>query len=201
MMHDELARLDCTGLEVVATASSAKPGRRAWTELAIYFRRDPDTGRNFIAEVRGRYRDEEGKQGRDTTKRAYVGTIGRALEFFDDSSLTDSLAVSARDWVDRNSHRLAKPNGISRQNPARETPAGGYAGGNGLAGALSWLYEGEPGDLSKRLAADFGVPDRTVRDALKREAQGEKLTGWLLAFLAALSAFDRDTLPHRRGRA
>jgi hypothetical protein len=199
MKLNELIALDCTDLERVAHADNNNGRRDAWTELSIFYRPCPDTGRNFISEVRARYKSGDGPQrGRDMVRRVYVGSITRALEFFDESQLTDSVELQADDWIDRNAKRLAQAIADSSQNKPRQAPIEGYAGGNGLTGALSWLYEGESGDLSKRIAADFGVSDRTVRDALKKEQDGQKLSGWVLAFIAALSAFDRNTLPHRK---
>jgi hypothetical protein len=199
MMQDELAQLNCAKLEIVAFATNKKDGRHAWTELAIYFRPDPETGRNFIAEVKGRYQGPDGQRGRDTTQRVYVASAERAVAFFDpESRLTSAASVQALDWQDRNRQRLASADGDSGRNQPRQAPIQGFTGSGGLKGALAWLYEGETGDLSKRAAADFGVSDRTIRNALKMEADGQKLSGWVLGFIAALSGFDRDTLPHRR---
>lgn len=188
--------IDVSGADVVAFASSDRQGARQWTELGVFFIPSAD-GRVFLARAEGCSRVE----GQTTRRRAvYVGTLDRALEFFDDSELADAVRLQARDWLDRNLKRVEEAVGRCRGAPI------GFLGAGGLLGALRWLYRDEEASwnenvLSGALAQDFGVPARTVRDALQKEREGNELPSWCRAFLASLMHFDRAAFHAAAGRA
>ena len=178
---------------IIGFATSAAPGRNRWTELAVYSLPDA-SGRAFLSEITGR----SSLPGEATRrKRVYVGTIERALEFFDDDSdLAESVRISARDWHDRNADRvkadvLAQREAERASREARKPPAAGYQGTT-LLQLVSWLYGDAQAGKAARLAEDFGVPRRTVAHALDQEQAGEGLTGWAKAFVSAMRWFDRD---------
>jgi hypothetical protein len=187
--------IDVSGAEIVAFSSSDRPDTRHWTELAVFFRPSAD-GRLFVARSEGCSRVE----GQTTRRRAvYVGTLDRALEFFDDSELADAVRLQARDWLDRNLKRVATA--VSR---CRGAPIG-FLGQGGLIGALRWLYRDDEGSwnenvLAIALAQDFGVPARTVRESLKNEREGKELPSWCRAFIASLMHFDRAAFHAAAGR-
>jgi hypothetical protein len=174
-------KVDTSQGTVIAFASTEAPGKRQWTELVVYWLPCPD-GRQFLADIVGK----STVKGHSTLRRPiYVRDLERALQHFDDSDLGESVRIQARDWLDQNQDRVRDARTLLG------APIVGFTG-NGLGEALRWLYgEISEGGASMRLSIDFHIPDRTVRDALKKEGEGKQLTGWARAFLKALRHFDR----------
>lgn len=182
--------IDLTQAETIAFVSSRTGDQQThWTELAVRYLPNAD-GRAFFAEVLG----QTAVAGQTQRRRAiYVGSIARALEFFDQGDLFDSVQIQVADWADRNAGRLERDLKQLREVERRKHGAPiGFTGEGGLAGALRWLYgDISEGGASMRLELDFGVPNRTVRHALRQQAEGKPLTGWAKGFLSALLFFDR----------
>lgn len=192
-------RISAEGLERIAFATSYSNTGAVetlrWTELAIYFR--PDERRPFFATAIGKtkmpgekefYRQRHGK------------TIEDVCAIFDNSRLADQIIEQAQAWTDRQERALKAAQPLTVVQPAIR-----FDGAGGLRGALLWLYPAAPGDssdsaLASGFAQDFGVPDRTVRHALKQERDGADLTPWVKAFIGALMHFDRDAF-HAMRRA
>lgn len=192
--------IDVSGADVVAFVSSDRPGVQQWTELAIFYLPGAD-GRCFVARTEGLSRVE----GQTTRRRAiYVGSMDRALGFFDAGDLANSVYIQAGDWLERNGHSIG--NDIAAAQAAergRKVHAGaprGYTGST-LLGAVAWLYGDAQAGKAARLAEDFGVPRRTVAHALDQEQGGSDLTGWSRAFVSALMHFDRDAFHAMKGGA
>lgn len=183
--------IDTASAETVAFVSSRVDDRQTnWTELGVYYVPNAD-GRCFLAQAIGRTTI----RGQTQRKReVYVGSLQRALDSFDASELADSIQLQAEDWLERNPGRVEAD--VKQLREVERRPAAapiGFTGEGGMIGALQWLYGADlsPGALSAHLDRDFGVPGRTVRHALKQEADGVALTGWAKAFVSALLFFDR----------
>lgn len=172
------------------------PGGAAqrWTELAVFYLPDA-SGRCFLAQVDGLSEfPGEGKRRR----RIYVGTMPAALKHFDDDSdATDALRTQAEDWLARNGDRTKADVLRLRERERRPKGGLGFTGEGGLAGALRWLYPelATESQLSSALEQDFGVPARTVRDAL----QNGRMSGWLKGFVSSLMFFDHDRFLAAKG--
>jgi hypothetical protein len=204
--------LDTSAGESVAFVSSDREGVSHWTELEILYLPSAD-GRCYFAEARGCTR----REGQTTRRRAvYVGTIGRALDFYDNGDLKDGLTIAAKDWLDRNAGRAEADIRKLREAEAGDQPPAvsgaapaGFLGQGGLKGALRWLYEDQrervvdvrDSNLVDAFAEDFGVPARTVRHSLKQERDGGDLPSWCKAFIASLMHFDREAFRAAKGGA
>lgn len=196
---ENVADIDTSAGELVAFVSTERPDASRWTELSVIYLPEA-SGRCFVAEVTGRSRvDGEAVRRRPI----YVGSLERALKLFDeDSEATHALRLAAEDWMERNADRPKQDVLRLRQAERGDAPAGteGFSGQDGLDGALSWLYpDGPSAGRAQRLETDFGVPRRTVDNALSQEGKGEQLTGWARAFLSALRWFDRAAFHRSKG--
>lgn len=200
--------IDVSGAEIVAHVTSDRPGVSHWTELGVFFLPGVD-GRVFVARAEGCSR----VPGQTTRRRTvYVGTLDRALEFFDDGDLKDALVIQAKDWDDRNRDWPTKAadaiNQLRAEEAGRKVHAGGpkgYVGDGTLIDALRWLYDPireqivSDNNLVDAFAGDFGVPARTVRESLKNQKDGKKLPSWAGAFVGSLMHFDRGAFLAMRG--
>lgn len=194
-------------MEEIARVSSHRAGATRWTELAVYHR--PGENRPFVAVSEGVSIVPGEKLRR---QHAAMGTLDRAMNWFEGSELRDQLADAVDRWVEQHKARqdrtldrlqlgLAKikaardkdvlpmlPPGHTLRIDRSELPS--------FTAALAWLYPGD--DLSERARAlaferDFGMPERTVRNTLAIEAgrvEG-KVGPWVQPMLAALRWFDR----------
>lgn len=193
--------VDTTRAERIAFASTSRPTADRWTELAVYYLPDP-CGRAFLAEIVGK----SSRAGEATRRRAvYVGTLDRALGFFDDGDLADAVRLEANDWADRNSFRVQNDIEQLRADEKAQR-AGRRADSIGttattLTGALDWLYGASATGKPAKVQEDFGVPRRTVAHALDQEGQGQAMSGWAKAFVAALRFFDREAFWAAKGGA
>ena len=190
----------------IAVVSTKRPGAQRWTELRITYIPDA-SGRAFLAEVIG-----HSDVGGDVTRRRaiYVGSVGAALKHFDqESDASHAIANQAEDWLDRNGERITGDIRALRSREremddavagARQQRGGLRYTGSTLKGALAFLYGAtSEGAASAQLERDFGVPARTVRDALKKESAGDALSGWVKAFIAAMMHFDRESFLAAKG--
>ena len=180
----DLASMERLGL---VSSGAGAPEKDRWTNLSIFYR--AGYNRPIVAVVEGwewfdRLRGSDGYR-RFAFKFVCVGTLERALRWFDDSDLTDSLRAQVGGWT---------PEPL----PAQVAPALrllGYTGTDRLTDALAWLYRDPDATdfaLAKRLQRDFAVGERNVRNALAAERDGGRATAvWLPPFIGALRYFDR----------
>jgi hypothetical protein len=189
MREYQVRQTDLATMEPISLASSYEPGRLAWTTLGLYYR--PGFRRPFVSASLGWTREPaDGFTGNAQQwleeARSFgfaCGTFGeldRALRWFDDTRLADTLRKQAAGW----------------QRPLGRRQRRGYEGEAKLSAALEWLYpEGDmtPGGPGRALLAerDFIVSQRTVNDALKAEREGRPAVMWVRVFLATLRHFDR----------
>lgn len=187
---------DLESMTEIARVSSREPvlGKQSrWTELAIYYR--AGWSRPFVAVTLGM----SNRPGEDQRfQYAAMGTLERAVNWFQGSHLRDELAASIpADWAPpTTTPSPLDPTITSRLCPKDERQAEiGYRGEPTLTAALQWLY-GE-GDTDRAFALkferDFAVTERNTRNTLAIEAgrtEG-KVGPWLPPFIAALRYFDR----------
>jgi hypothetical protein len=181
-------------LERIAFASSLSPRASVaalqdrWTELAVYYR--PGERRPFLTESFGKTR----VPGEVEFRRQRVGkTWDEVSRLFDNSRLADEVTRQVQDWLDKLPRKAAT---------AMDPPRIQFDGAGGLRGALSWLYPDIKTEtaLAAAYEVDWGVPMRTVRNALREERETGKLTPWVKAFIGALMHFDREAF-HAARRA
>lgn len=176
--------LKAAGATMIAEASSQHVYEfesDLWTELSLWWLDTLD--KPFIAVVEGKVSEDAPGDMVNRFRSVQAGTLDRAIGWFDPTDLRDDLVenipADARDiFVDANTLRARK---------AQERR--GYPGPDDFGQAIAWLYEGK--DLSasamaKAFERDFGVPWRTVYNAMK--GQG---TGWMTGIVRALRYFDR----------
>ncbi len=186
-------------MEEIARVSSHRAGATRWTELAVYYR--PGENRPFVAVSEGVSTVPGEKLRR---QHAAMGTLDRAMNWFEGSELRDQLADAVDRWVD--AHNASQDRvldklrvGLAKSNAQRDEVDALRIERPDLpsfTAALAWLYPGD--DLSERARAlaferDFGMPERTVRNTLAIEAgrvEG-KVGPWVQPMLAALRWFDR----------
>lgn len=196
---------DLADMEGIARVSSWTPESLRWTELAIYHR--PGENRPFVAVTEGHSR-LPGEKLR--FQYAAMGTLDRAMNWFDGSALRDELADKADAWqagIDQSvaAFRAGKVSIADEQavlsgqrslvEHEQRDPAP-RAAFTSFTDALNWLYPRD--DLSERALAlaferDFGMPERTVRNTLAIEAgrvEG-KVGPWVPPMLVALRFMDR----------
>lgn len=186
---------DLESMEQIARVSSREPvlGKQSrWTELAIYYR--AGWTRPYIAVTEGKSILPGEKQ---RFQYAAMGTLERAVNWFEGSRLRDELAADIpTDWAPPAQSPGPAERFISAGlgTPEERAAAVGYRGAPTLTAALAWLYGDAHSDRAHALAfeRDFGVPERTTRNTLSIEAgrtEG-KVGPWLQPFLAALRYFD-----------
>jgi hypothetical protein len=186
---------DLPSMTEIARVSSREPvlGKQSrWTELAIYYR--AGWTRPYIAVTEGKSIIPGEKQ---RFQYAAMGTLERAVNWFEGSRLRDELAAAIpADWAPPAQSPGAAERLISAGlgTPEERAAAVGYRGDPTLTAALAWLYGDAHSDRAHALAfeRDFGVPERTTRNTLSIEAgrtEG-KVGPWLQPFLAALRYFD-----------
>lgn len=180
--------------ETVAFVSTKREGADRWTELLVTYLPDA-SGRCFVADIVGQSTRPGDVIRR---KRIYVGSLARALRHFEtDSDATDSIIAQAEDWEERNRERIKAD--ILKQRQLEKAPASQPYLGSTLLGAVQWLYGSAQAGMAQRLADDFGVPRRTVADALDKEQGGQALSGWAKAFVSAMRYFDRAAFHAAKG--
>jgi hypothetical protein len=179
---------DLEGMERLGLVSSFRGGKERYTRLSIYCR----TGYNrpIVAVVEGMevmagWDPSPINSRRFAFKHVCVGTIDRALRWFDDSELTETLRAQVDGWQPKPLPPQAAPN----------LRLLGYTGPDRLTDAVAWLYrltDESDAAIGKLLERDFGIGERTVRNTLKLERKGGAAPSvWLAPFLAALRYFDR----------
>lgn len=206
-------------MKEVARVSSYRDGALRWTELAVYYR--PGQNRPFVVVSEGHSRVAGEKLRRQY---AAMGTLDRAMNWFEGSELRDELAAAVDRWTDGATEWQEKIDAMVSSSPTEIHPRpDSILGGNAKAArarrgwsalpspdlpsftaALAWLYPGD--DLSERARAlaferDFGMPERTVRNTLAIEAgrvEG-KVGPWVQPLLVALRWFDRVAWEKSRG--
>lgn len=89
-----MARNDTRGYERIAFASSERPDRNRWTELAVYYLAEGQPP--FIAEVVGdsRFSDEERR-----VKKNGGASVDQAMRLFDSSGLRDDVVEQVGRWL------------------------------------------------------------------------------------------------------
>lgn len=186
---------DLVNMQEIARVSSREPvlGQQSrWTELAIYYR--AGWTRPFVAVTLGK----SNRPG-ETTRFQYaaMGTLDRAVHWFQGSHLRDELAAAIPvDWAPAASSLDPIPRIVELGLASAEEQQAnvGYRGPATLSAALVWLYGEGSSDLGLaiRFEKDFGVSERTVRNTLAIEAgrtEG-KVGPWVQPFIAALRYFD-----------
>ena len=188
MGNFHLTDADFATMTQIARVTSRESGAARWTELAIYHR--PGANRPFVAVTEG-----HSVVAGETLRRQYaaMGTLDRAMNWFDGSALRDRLAAAVDAWQRRAGTGPTRVGSAPAARPAFAT----------LTEALAWLY---PGDLSERnralaLERDFGMPERTTRATLAIEAgrANGNVGAWVPMLLAALRYFDREAWEAGRG--
>jgi hypothetical protein len=185
-----------SGATVVAQVSSLVRDVDRWTELSIWWR--DDTERPFVGVVEGRVcdriRDSAGEQ--DRFRAIAYGTAQKALDAFEPSRLRDELASRIPADLD---DVFPDANTLRQRAADTRRATRGYQGQPNIEGIMCWLYPDCDGvstsALSKRFQQDFGVEERTVRNALA----GKPTNGWAKAFVAAMRYFDVKAWRAARG--
>lgn len=168
--HDDLA-----GLDQIARVSSRFGDASRWTELAVYYR--PGENRPFVAVSEG-HSVVPGEKLR--FQYAAMGTLDRAMNWFEPSLLRDELAAlmdrielewaSLQDMKDKDMGLVdyvppcdrtlsppgaympaVRPERLSVPSPSKDVVKGPVSAFAGLNEALTWLYPGD--DLSERARA------------------------------------------------
>ena len=198
------------GSSIAMASSRDRSGARAerWTELEVFFIPDP-SGRCFLAEVRG---CSALPGERTTCRRSYVGTLTKALDRFGEGRLGERVRSLAMDWMEAHPNIIRDRLRECREDEARAAVqrSSGFDGTGGMAGALRWLYPAVTnlagGQLSmtrsERIAEfvkDFGVPESTVRAAVRDSLDAKRPTSWVAAFIGALMFFDREAFLANKG--
>lgn len=194
-----VTRADLARMEMIASASSWRAHKRAWTRLGVFYRHG--FNRPIVATVEG-LRQPDGPLAAPAScfsfKFVCVGTIERAIGWFDqDSELTDTIAAQLDGWEPAKSASRLIPRQPTFAHQAVLAQPIGYRGPNRLTDVALWLYPvGSISDGASRatlLERDFGINRRTALHTLNQEAHGvEVKTAWLAPFVAALRFFDRD---------
>lgn len=191
---------DFDRMHLLARISSRGPDSLRWTELAIYFDTefaDKIRKRPFVGLVEGHSIVPGERLKRQF---AAVGSLRRALDWFEDSDLADNLQraveleigdpeLSATEVLEKLKWCLKpQPELVLTESRRPDLPS--------LTAALAWLYPGD--DLSERALAlaferDFGMLERTVRNTLAIEAGRVKgkVGPWVKPMLVALRWIDR----------
>lgn len=184
----EIARVSSRNAHHGSANVGGQPPR--WTELAIYHR--SGHARPYIAVAEGKS-SVPGES--DRFQHMAAGTLERALNWFEGSTLRDELARAIPDdWA-------ASPADM-RAPVSRHDDAPFYRGPDRLTELLAWLYPTEQTDRALALAfeQDFGMGERTVRNILAIEAGRVDGTigPWLKPLLAAMRYFDKRTWDSRK---
>lgn len=181
---DDLADMTC-----IVSVSSYKQGKRAWTDLSIWYRKDHS--KPFVSVIEGKVFDGEVNNMNDRFRAVTCGTFDRALNVFEASDLQAQLLRSypgdvVTRFPDGDTSRMI---GADARRAQRF-----YCGPDNLSAALAWLYPdlaaGSDNALATQFESDFGVGSRTVRNLLTDERAGKAPTTWATAFIAALRFFD-----------
>jgi hypothetical protein len=220
MKDFQITREDLAQMEQIARVSSRADGADRWTELAVYYR--AGANRPFVPVVEG-HSSRPGEKIR--FQHAAMGTLDRAMNWFEGSKLRDELAAAVPD-----AHEVIYPTGGRAPKMWRTTAypepysqdeerliedsvashplngrTRGYSGPERLTDVLAWLYPSDQARSSREQALDFerdfGVPERTTRNTLAIEAgrtEG-KVGPWLKPFVSALRFFDRAAWEATRG--
>jgi len=169
---------------------SSEGERAIWTELGLWW--IEDTERPFIAVVE-RCIDPDGTTEVPAFKAQAFGSHSRAIKWFEPSNLRDELVAEVPDDV-------AECYPDANELRARKAAAGkGYAGDGSIEDVLDWLYEGQlegmtTNGIARRVEDDFGVPWRTVTNAIN----GKAATGWYHGFIHSMRFFDRKAFAKAR---
>lgn len=214
---------DLANMEQVARVSSWTPESLRWTELGVYHR--PGENRPFVAVTEGHSIVPREKL---RFQYAAMGTLDRAMNWFDGSALRDELAGKVDAWQNAATEKRVYIGAFTTEAFGEGEPAfiqweGQHAtwpvdvlfpgdeivrtprsAFTSMSEALAWLYPGD--DLSERARAlaferDFGMPERTVRNTLAIEAgrvEG-KVGPWVPPMLVALRFMDRRAWEASRG--
>lgn len=169
----------------IAEVSSEEPGKDVWTVLSLWWRADDD--RPFVSVIEGRVRDPK-PQGMVPRFRACAyGSLSKAMDFFDVSTLRDELLDKIP--LDVAEH-YPDGNTLRQRAAARRRLDRGYTGPNHLSTVLAWLYDDVPNrtttGYAELLARDFRVPSSTVTHAITRGS-----SGWAIGFISAMRFFDK----------
>ena len=165
----------------LATVSGHTPEKTYWTDLSIYYREDDE--RPFIA-VKERV-TVPGSALDERFNAWACGSVHVALNKFDETLLRERLEAALpedleENYPDANTRRMAAA--ASRR---------GYSGAMEIKPALEWLYDdiadASPSGIAKAVERDFGVPWRTVYNALT----DKPASGWASGFLRVLPYFDK----------
>ena len=196
---------DLADMEQIARVSSWTPESLRWTELGVYHR----TGENrpFVVVSEGHSIIPNEKL---RFQYAAMGTLDRAMSWFDGSTLREELADKVADWQVRMDRSVAAfragkvsiadqqavlsgQRSLDEHEQRDPTPRAAFTS---FTDALTWLYPRD--DLSERALAlaferDFGMPERTVRNTLAIEAGRVvgKVGPWVQPMLVALRFMDR----------
>jgi hypothetical protein len=179
------SELMSSGATCIAHVSSREGhGITVWTELSLWWN-DDDEDRPYLAVVEGCAERADLEQ---RFRACRYGSISRAMASFDPSNLRDRLSEALPpDLADV----YPDANTLRSRRAAANAEGRGFRGPADMASAVGWLYAGEDqpsvNAMARRVEADFGVPWRTVTNAIN----GGVLSGWAAGFLAALRFFDR----------
>lgn len=185
----QVAPADLAHMEELGRVSSYGEGKERYTQLSLYHR--VGYNRPFVAVVEGFEKIRRSVSAPVTASRRFafkfacVGTLERALKWFDDSELTETLRAQVEGYEPKPLGPQVTPN----------LRLLGYTGPDRLSDALAWLYrdqEASDNAMSVRLERDFAVKQRSGRNALIAEREDAPPPPWVPPFLAALRYFDRQ---------
>jgi len=184
-----IAEVDSLPLEAEARAETV-----TYTRLGLWWIEDEH--RPFYAVVEGLCGPAADEWMENRFRAVPYGTMDRALNSFDPTNLHAELleAIESQGYL---SGCFPDANELRRK---RAQARRGYQGPDDMRKAIEWLYDNVGAPLTvtaKRVEADFGVPWRTVYNAL----QGKPTTGWAPGFIAAMRHFDRGAWNASRAKA
>lgn len=196
---------DLADMQQIARVTSYTTESLRWTELGVYHR--PGENRPFVVVTEG-HSIVPGEKLR--FQFAAMGTLDRAMNWFEGSTLRDELAEKVDAWqagIDQSvtafrtgkvsiadeQELLSGRRSLADHEQRDQAPRATFTS---FTAALTWLYPRD--DLSERALAiaferDFGMPERTVRNTLAIEAgrvEG-KVGPWVQPMLVALRFMDR----------
>lgn len=164
-------REDLEQLELIAEASSFRPGKEAWTELGLYYRAGAD--RPFVAVIIGAGAPDHPLGKNPSFRSMASGTLPAAMARFDPTLLFHQL----QRVVPRDAEQRWPEASVRRQ--AEKAANMGYSGPADVAALMLWLYGDDVTviDACRQMEADFG-------DEIVRCLQSK-------AFYRAMRCFDR----------
>jgi hypothetical protein len=191
-----VAKADLDSMVEIARVSSYEPDKKAWTELALYYR-GAAASRPWVPVVEGL---TDALDMSDRFQAAMMGTVERAMAWFEASNLRDRLSEKVEAFLNDRRAPIDKAlkDAIEPVAVARPLIAIRVVGitASCFGEVLAWLYPDAPSDAARTamLETDFGMPARTARRALQIEAgtaTGEP-GAWVNMFMVAMRFFDRE---------